>query len=83
MTVKVPEPEPVQLWALVTVTEYVPATFTLMVEVVAPVLHANEVAGPFAVTFAVKVAEEPWQTSALLTLTVGFVLKAPSAKSLS
>ena len=34
--VNVPEPDPVQPFALVTVTEYAPAVLTLMVEVVAP-----------------------------------------------
>ncbi len=39
-TVSVPEPEPVQPFVSVTVTEYVPAVLVLMVDVVAPVLHA-------------------------------------------
>jgi hypothetical protein len=39
LTVSVPEPEPVQPFVSVAVTEYVPAVVVLMVEVVAPVLH--------------------------------------------
>ena len=38
-TVNVPEPEPVQPFVSVTVTLYVPAVLSLIVEVVAPVLH--------------------------------------------
>src|SRR5258706_217170 len=72
-TVNVPDPEPVQPLVSVTVTEYVPAVLVLIVEVVAPVLHAN-VAAPVppagvAVSVAGRVLE---QTSGLLTETVGF-----------
>ena len=38
-TVRFPEPEPVQPFVSVTVTLYVPAVLSLIVEVVAPVLH--------------------------------------------
>ena len=40
LTVSVPEPEPVQPFVSVTVTEYVPAVLVLIVEVVAPELQA-------------------------------------------
>jgi hypothetical protein len=39
LTVAVPDPEPVQLFESVTVTENVPAVVVLIVEVVAPVLQ--------------------------------------------
>ena len=39
LTVNVPEPEPVQPFVSVAVTEYVPAVLVLIVQVVAPVLH--------------------------------------------
>ncbi len=59
LMVTVPEPEPVQPLVSVTVTENVPEVPELMVEVVAPVLHANvlEPVPPAAV--AVSVAEAP------------------------
>src|SRR5258706_10135923 len=41
LTVRAPEPEPVQPFVSVTVTEYVPTVLVLIVEVVAPVLQAN------------------------------------------
>ena len=74
-TVNVPDPEPVQPFVSVTVTEYVPAVLVLIVEVVAPVLHAY-VTAPVpplgvAVSFAGSVLE---QTSGLFTETVGFGL---------
>src|SRR5258706_15170319 len=72
-TVNVPEPEPVQPFVSVTVTEYVPAVLVLIVEVVAPVLQANvfEPVPPEGV--AVRVAERVLaHTSGLLTETVGF-----------
>src|SRR5260221_1114770 len=75
LTVSVPVPEPVQPFVSVTVTEYVPAVLVLMVEVVAPVLHANvfEPVPPAGV--AVNVAGNVLaQTSGLLTETVGFGL---------
>ncbi len=71
--VRVPEPDPVQPFVSVTVTEYVPAVLVLIVDVVAPVLHLNvaEPVPPEGV--AVNVAGKVFaQTSGLLTVTVGF-----------
>ncbi len=42
LMVSVPDPEPVQPFVSVTVTEYVPAVLELIVEVVAPVLQEND-----------------------------------------
>src|SRR5258705_15835 len=74
-TVNVPAPDPVQPFVSVTVTEYVPAVLVLIVEVVAPVLHAYVTApvppAGVAVSVAGRVLE---QTSGLLTETVGFGL---------
>jgi len=57
--------------------------FTLIVDVVAPVLHENAVAGPPTVTEAVSVAELPEHTAVLFTVTVGGVHPAsPASKSL-
>ncbi len=70
--VRVPEPDPVQPFVSVTVTEYVPAVLVLIVDVVAPVLHLNvaEPVPPEGV--AVNVAGSVFaQTSGLLTVTVG------------
>jgi hypothetical protein len=75
LTVSVPEPEPVQPFESVTVTEYVPAALLLIVEVVAPVLHAKVAAPVPPDGVAVRVEGRPLaQTSGLLTLTVGFGL---------
>jgi hypothetical protein len=57
----------------VTVTEYVPAVLVLMVEVVAPVLHAKVEAPVPPLGVAVSVAGRVLaQTSGLFTETVGF-----------
>src|SRR5258706_43489 len=72
-TVNVPEPDPVQPFVSVTVTEYVPAVLVLIVEVVAPVLHVKvfEPVPPAGV--AVSVAGSALeQTSGQLTETVQF-----------
>src|SRR5258708_33212814 len=69
LTVKVPEPEPVQPFVSVTVTEYVPAVLVLVVEVVAPVLHANVFDPVPPAGVAVSVAELPEHASGLLTET--------------
>ena len=72
LTVSVPEPEPVQPFASVTVTEYVPAVLVLIVEVVAPVLHANAFAPVPPEGVAVSVVGRALaQTSGLFTETVG------------
>ena len=72
-TVRVPEPEPVQPFVSVTVTLYVPAVLVLMVEVVAPVLHANVFAPVPPEGVAVNVAGSVLaQTSTFATETVGF-----------
>jgi hypothetical protein len=71
-TVRVPVPEPVQPFVSVTVTLYVPAVLVLIVEVVAPVLHANVFDPVPPAGVAVRVAEVPEQASGLLTETVGF-----------
>jgi hypothetical protein len=72
LTVTVPEPEPVHPFVSVTVTEYVPAVVVLIVEVVAPVLHANVFDPVPLAGVAVKVAATPPQTAGLFTETVGF-----------
>src|SRR5258708_25102798 len=56
LTVRVPELEPVQPFVSVTVTEYAPAVLVLIVEVVAPVLHANVAAPVPPAGVAVSVA---------------------------
>src|ERR1041385_5356176 len=72
-TVRVPSPEPVQPFVSVTVTLYVPAVLVLMVEVVAPVLHAKVAAPVPPDGVAVSVAGSVLaQTSTLPTETVGF-----------
>jgi hypothetical protein len=70
--VTVPEPEPVQPFVSVTVTEYVPALLVLIVDVVAPVLHAKVDAPVPPLGVAVSVAGRALaHTSGLLTETVG------------
>ena len=72
---KVPDPEPVQPFVSVTVTEYVPAVLALVVEVVAPVLHKNVFEPVPPAGFAVIVAgSAPEQTGRSGTATVGFGL---------
>jgi hypothetical protein len=74
-TVSVPEPEPVQPFASVTVTLYVPAVLVLIVEVVAPVLQENVFAPVPPDGVAVSVAGNVLaHTSGLLTETVGLGL---------
>jgi hypothetical protein len=68
----VPELDPVQPFVSVTVTLYVPAVFVLIVDVVAPVLHANVEAPVPPEGVAVSIASPPWQTEELFTETVGF-----------
>jgi len=68
-TVSVPQPEPVQPPVIVTVTQYEPDVFTLIVDVVAPVLQRYPCA---PLGDAVNVAEAPEHTVALFTVTVGF-----------
>src|SRR5258706_11722814 len=80
LTVNVPEPEPVQPFVSVTVTEYVPAELVLIVEVVAPVLHANVFEPvPLAGVAVSDAGSVLAHTSGLLRLTVGFglTLKLP------
>ena len=80
-TVSVPEPEPVQPFVSVTVTLYVPAVLVLMVEVVAPVLHANVFAPVPPEGVAVSVAGRVLaQTSTFAIETVGFgsTVRVPS-----
>ncbi len=72
-TVKVPVLEPVHPFVSVTVTEYVPAVLVEMVEVAAPVLHANVFDPVPPAGVAVSVAGSVLaQTEGLLTDTVGF-----------
>ena len=72
-TVKLPEPEPVQPLVSVTVTLYVPAVLVLMVDVVAPVLHAKVAAPVPPAGVAVSVAGNVLaQTSTFAIETVGF-----------
>src|SRR6266446_586246 len=72
-TVSVPEPEPVQPFVSVTVTEYVPAVLVEIVEVVAPVLHAYVTAPVPPLGAAVMVAGSALaHTSSSATVTVGF-----------
>src|SRR5258706_6848922 len=74
-TVNVPDPEPVHPFVSVTVTEYVPAVLSLIVAVVAPVLHAYVAAPVPPAGVAVSVAGSALEhTSGLLTETVGFGL---------
>ncbi len=79
MTVRVPVPEPVQPFVSVAVTLYVPAVLTLIVEVVAPVLHEKLYAGDPPLGVAVSVAGLPLQTSGLFTETLrfGLTVKVP------
>src|SRR5260221_655426 len=75
LTVRVPEPEPVQPFVSVTVTLYVPAVLVLIVEVVAPVLHAKPAAPVPPDGVAVNVVGSALaHTSGLFTVTVGFGL---------
>ena len=79
-TVSVPEPEPVQPFVSVTVTLYVPPVLVEIVEVVAPVLHANVAAPVPPAGVAVSVAGSVFaQTSTLPTVTVGigFAVSVP------
>lgn len=71
-TVSVPEPEPVQPFVSVTVTEKLPDTLELMVEVVAPVLQANvlEPVPPDGVAVRTP-GVALWQTATFPTETVG------------
>ena len=75
LTVRVPEPEPVQPFVSVTVTENVPVVLLLIVDVVAPVLHANvlEPVPPDGVAVSVP-GTALAHTSAFGTDTVGFGL---------
>ena len=80
-TVSVPSPDPVQPFVSVTVTLYVPAVLVLMVEVVAPVLHANVFAPVPPEGVAVSVAGSVLaQTSTFAIETVGFgsTVRVPS-----
>src|SRR5258705_3594270 len=72
-TVNVPEPEPVQPFVSVTVTEYVPAVLVLIVEVVAPVLQAYVIAPvpPYGVAVSVARSVDE-KTALLLTVPVAF-----------
>ena len=71
--VNVPEPEPVQPFVSVTVTEYVPAVLVLIVDVVAPVLQEYVTAPVPPVGVAVRVAGRALaHTSSSATATVGF-----------
>jgi hypothetical protein len=75
LAVSVPEAEPAHPLVSVTVTEYVPAVLVLMVDVVAPVLHAYVRAPVPPEGVAVSVAGSVLEhTSGLLTETVGFGL---------
>src|SRR5258708_1990479 len=72
LTVKVPVPEPVQPFVSVTVTLYVPAVLVLIVEVVAPVLHAKLFAPVPPLGVAVRVVGNVLEHAfALLTETIG------------
>jgi hypothetical protein len=74
-TVRVPVVEPVQPFVSVTVTLYVPAVLVLIVEVVAPVLHAKVAAPVPPAGVAVSVAGSVLaQTSTAAIETVGFGL---------
>lgn len=70
--VKVPAPDPVQPFASVTVTEYVPDVLVLIVDAVAPLLHAYDFEPVPLETVAVSVPETFGQASALFTETIGF-----------
>src|SRR5262249_43736973 len=65
----VPVAEPVHPFVSVTVTEYVPVVPVLIVEVVAPVLHAYEREPVPPLGEAVSVAFVPAHASGLLTVT--------------
>ena len=70
--VSVPVPDPVQPFVSVTVTLYVPAVLVLIVEVVAPVLHAKVDAPVPPLGVAVRVAgNEIEHAVGLFTETVG------------
>ncbi len=71
-TVSVPVPDPVHPFVSVTVTLYVPAVLVLIVDVVAPVLHAKVDAPVPPLGVAVKVAGSALEhASSFATDTVG------------
>jgi type III secretory pathway component EscT len=80
-TVRVPSPEPVQPFVSVTVTLYVPVVLVLMVEVVAPVLHAKLFAPVPPAGVAVSVAGSvlaQTSTAAMETVGLGLTVRVPS-----
>src|ERR1051325_9417812 len=79
-TVRAPEPEPVQPFVSVTVTLYVPAVLVLIVEVVAPVLHAKAAAPVPPAGVAVSVAGNvlaQTSTFAIETVGLGLTVRVP------
>jgi hypothetical protein len=73
-SVSTPEPVPVQPFASVTVTVYVPAALTVMFDVLAPLFHEYPNGGVPLLTVAVNVAGILEHTVAEFTFTTGFGL---------